>query len=348
MIHRARKIMLSLGVFAAMSTPLHAQDVNVRVLGCYPNKPQTEEFERPFYENLAEKTGLDIQAQYRSLGELNLKPFEHLRTLSSGAFDVMILGAGWVSGDDPTFVGHDLPGMAFDFDDVEAVMEAWRPVLAKRLAEAHNAKLLTMAPFPPQVLFCSDEVASLEDLRSKKIRVASAASANLVEAFGGTAVTLAGPEVYGALQRGVIDCGSTGTAYANANSWFEVSKSMYMLPIGGYSIVMHVARADFWNALDPEQQEKLEAAFAEMEAGIVEATKESHESGLRCNIGEEPCDGKLGSMTLVEVSEEDRQVVRETFEETVLPAWLEDCERVVADCRDQWDETVGQVIGLRK
>jgi len=342
-----RQLVVAAGVAVMGVSAAWSQDLNVRVLGWYPNQPQTEEVEKPFFNNLAAKTGLNVKAQYRSLGELNLKPFEHLRTLNSGAFDIMILGSGWVSGDDPMFIGHDLPGLSFDFDDVQKVIDAWRPVLEKRVAERHNAKLLTVAPFPPQILFCRDEVKSTADLKAKKIRVASAASASLVEALGGTAVTLAGPEVYGALQRGVIDCGSTGTAYANSNSWYEVAKSIYTLPIGGYSVVMHVARNEFWNKLSPEQQGKLQAAFAQLEKDITQSTKEAHESGLRCNTGQKPCSGKLGAMTAVDPSETDKQEFRRLVEKAVLPGWAKDCERVAPDCRTQWNETIGKAVGAQ-
>lgn len=326
-----------------------AQDHQIRVLGWYPNQPQTEDVEKPFYQTLSERTGIDISATYMNLAELNLRPFEHLRLLEGNAFDVITMGAGFISGDDPIFIGHDLPGLTFDFDEVRQVIDAWVPVLEEHLDEKYNAKLLTMAPFPPQILFCKGNVTGVADLRAKRIRVASAASSDFTEAMGGIAVTLAGPEVYQALQRGVIDCGATGTGYGNSNSWFEVTDVLYDVPLGGYSIVMHVARNEFWNALGAEEQEALSSAFAEMDGELWTLAETVHTDALRCNIGEEPCDyGRSGNMTLLTPGEEDRDNFRAILREAVLPNWMSSCDEVIPDCSARWAETVGQVTGIQQ
>lgn len=344
---RISAALIAIMASALASSAVEAQEVQMRVLGWYPNQPQTEQIEKPFFQNIGERTGGKFQAQFRSLGEVNLKPFEHLRTLRIGAFDIMAIGAGFVAGDDPMFIGHDIPGLALDFDEVKKVSDAWRPILEKRLAERHNAKLLTIAPFPPQILFCKGQINSLADLKGKKVRVASAVASDLVKAMGGVAVTLAGPEVYQGLQRGIVDCGATGSVYANANSWFEVAETIYPLPIGGYSIIMHVARGDFWNRLPDGHKQVLADEFAKMESELWAIAKNSHEDGIRCNLGQQPCSGKAGAMRLVEPSAQDREAFRAIVRDVALPGWFKDCERVAQDCRKQWYDSVGAAIGIK-
>ena len=58
----------------------------------------------------------------------------------------------------------------------------------------------------PGILFMADKpVRSIEDLRGLKIRVPSRNSGLVVEAWGATPVSMPAPEIYNAMQTGVVD-----------------------------------------------------------------------------------------------------------------------------------------------
>jgi TRAP-type C4-dicarboxylate transport system substrate-binding protein len=344
-----RKVLTAISFALAMCVATSASaQTTVSVLGWYPNQPQTEDIEIPFFKGLSKRTGIDLDIKYRNIKELDLSPFQGLRQLQSGVFDIMPMAAGFISGDDPVFIGEDLPGLAFSFDEVKPVIDAWRPVLEERFAKKYDATLLSIAPYPPQIMFCKKGVTGIGDLKGKKIRATSAAASSLIKALGGVGVTLAGPEVYQALQRGVVDCGATGSAYANSNSWFEVSDIIYPVPLGGYSVLTHVARNDFLGKLTPQQKKTFLKEFATLEKDLWQIAQESHEDGIRCNMGKTPCDGKLGKMSFLELSEQDKKGVRQALKDHVLSGWYTDCDRVFPGCSAKWNATVGKATGIVK
>ena len=338
---------VSVALAISFATSAYAQKP-VSVLGWYPNQPQVDDVEIPFFKSLSKNTGIALDIKYRHITELNLKPFEGLRQLQSGVFDIMPMAAGFISGDDPVFIGEDLPGLAFTFEEVRTVAEAWRPVLEERLATKYNATLLSLAPYPPQIMFCKGKITGLGDLKGKKIRATSAAASALIKALGGVAVTLAGPEVYQALQRGVADCGATGSAYANSNSWFEVSDVIFPLSLGGYSVLTHVVRNEFLHSLTADQQKAFRKEFLNLERDLWRIGQESHEDGVRCNLGKKPCSGKLGSMSFLTPSEADKNGFRDALKNNVLPGWYADCDRVFPGCSAKWKATVGKATGITK
>ena len=339
-------VLCSALVSGGATTALAAKEI--RVLGWFGNQPQVDEVEIPFWQNLSEATNGEFTATFRTINEVGLKGFESLRTLQSGAFDIVAFQFGYVGGDDPALVGHDLPGLASDFEVVRQIADAYRPVVEERLHEKFNGKLLAQWPFPPQILFCKEPIETLADLKGRKVRVNGAVISEMVSSWGATAVTLSGPEVYQAMQRGLVECAATGSAYGNEYGWYEVSNQLYVLPVGGYALVGHVARLDFWDSLTEEQRAILAEQMGKLEEALWAMGAETHQDGVNCNTGEGPCkSGKVGSMSIRYPSEEDRAFFLKTLREVALPTWLESCERDFPECGARWTETVGEVVNTQ-
>ena len=337
-----------LAVYALTSSMSIAADVKMRVLGWYGNQPQSEKLERPFWKNLEAESKGEVSAQFRTIDELGLKGFESLRTLQSGAFDVVSFQISFVGGEAPVLLGVDLPGLTYDFDELQKVVAAYRPILEKTLETKYGGKLLAAWTFPFQILYCKDKMTGLADLRGKKVRVSGPLTADMIKQFGGAGVTLAGPEVYPALMQGVVDCAITGSQYGNSNDWFEVTKSLSVAPLGGAGVVLQVARKDFWDKLTPAQRTMLETKIKRLETDLWEMARDTHQDGINCNVGRQPCTRKPGKMTLVEVSAADKALIKKTLVDSVVPLWLQDCEKATPTCRDDWNRTVGSVVGLRR
>jgi len=334
--------LFALGISGFGSAQADTQDI--RVLGWYSNQPQSQEVERPFWNDLAENTDGAFSTNFKTIDELSLTGFESLRTLKSGAFDVVAFQISFVGGEAPILMGADLPGAAFDFDQLEENLGSYRDILEQELDERFDAKLLTAWSFPFQVLFCKGDIDSLDDLKGKKVRVSGTYTAKLVEDLGAAGVTLAGPEVYQAMMMGVVDCAITGSQYGNSNDWFEVADTLSPIPLGGAGVVLHVATNDFWNGLSPEQQELLQNQTQQLEAGLIEISRHGHQDGINCNTGQEPCEGKLGEMKLLEPSEQDREKIQTFLTESIVPLWGEDCTAFNDSCVDDWLQTIGQVM----
>lgn len=88
-----------------------------------------------------------------------------------------------------------------------------------------------------------DLIASLDNLKSKKVRILDGVMAEFMEKIGATPVTMAFGELSRGLKLGTIDCAVTGPSSANCAGWPESATHMYPLglqvAVQGYGITMN-------------------------------------------------------------------------------------------------------------
>jgi TRAP-type C4-dicarboxylate transport system substrate-binding protein len=336
--------MAGIGLIAAGA---QADTVQLKVLG----QPLAtgliqKNVEQPFFENMAERTGLDVSVEYTPVDVTGIKDTEELRLLKSGLFDIVSLRMSQVSRDEPTILGLDLVGLNPTYEEGQKTMEEYADIVGRRLEERFNTKLLGIWPFGPQVLFCKPEISKLIDLAGKKVRIYDQNLAQFVSSVGGTPVPIGFAEVHQSLARGVVDCAITGPSSANSAGWPEVTS--YMLPIAfqialnGYGINL-----DTWNKLTPEDQKKLEQAFDQLTQEIWEYSQHLFEDAVRCNIGEDPCETvKKYDLVEVPVTEEDLELLQSAVREISFPTWAEVCDASNPTCSQEWKQAVGERVGL--
>ena len=330
-----------------LQAPAHAQTIDLKVMGQPGSTGLIQKnFEQPFFEKLAEETGLDVNVTYTPVDVTGVKDSEQLRIIKNGLFDIISLRLSQVSRDEPTILGLDLVGQNPDYATGKKTIDAFMPVVDKQLQEKFNTKLLGVWPFGPQVLFCEPEISELADLSGNKVRVYDQSLANFVSSVGGTPVTLSFSEVHQSLARGVIDCAITGPSSANTAGWPE--ETNYMLPIAfqiavqGYGINLNT-----WNKFSPEQQETLQAAFDKLTSEIWTYSEEIFNDAVRCNVGETPCDTvKAYDLTLVPISDKDKATIQGALKDISFPAWKELCDKVNPTCSQEWLDTVGKALGF--
>jgi TRAP-type C4-dicarboxylate transport system substrate-binding protein len=333
---------------AAGAVSAQDQPIKLRVAGNLLATGMIQQHkEQPFFEKLAETSGLPLQVDYKPMDALGIKDTEGLRTLRSGLFDIVSLRLAQVSRDEPFFLGLDLVGLNPDYETTRKVINAYRDAFDARLQKRFNAKLLALWPFGPQVLFCKPEITGLKDLKGKKVRVYDQSLAMFIEKLGGIPVTLAFGETQQGLQRGVVDCAITGASSANSAGWPEVSE--YFMPIGFQSAVQAYAiNMASWKKLSADQQQKLADAFRTLENDIFAYSKELFDDALRCNVGKEPCTTvKKFSMKEVPVSDADKALVRDAVASVSFPAWAEVCEKSYPGCADAWKEALGDIVEVK-
>lgn len=334
---------------AVLTAPAAAQDkVRLKVAGnllatglILKNK------EQPFFETMAETTGLPITVDYKPMDVTGIKDTEGLRVLKSGLFDIVSLRLTWVSRDEPFFDGLDLIGLNPDYKSAREVSEIYKDALDQRLQERFNAKVLGLWAFGPQVLFCKPEISGLADLKGKKVRVYSQSLAQFIESIGGTPVALNFGEVQQALARGVVDCAITGPSSANSAGWPEVTR--YFMPIGfGVGFNAYGMNLDTWKKFTPEQQTKLEAAFDSLIEDIWDYSEELYVDAVRCNVGKDPCTTvKKYDMHEVPVTEADLKLLRAAVPSVSFPAWSKICEQSYPGCGEKWKTLLGDYAGVK-
>ena len=220
--------------------------------------------------------------------------------------------------------------------------ELERKSVEQAFAKYYNAKLLMLYPFPSQTLWCNAEVNGIKDLEGKKIRVYATTLGDFVEGAGGTSVTVAFSEVIPALEKGVVDCGITGTMSAYTANWQQVATHAYTLRVG-WGLAFGAMNMDKWNSLPPEQQELMQTEIAALNERMWAETATEDGIAISCITGGDCEIGEKGGMKLVEPSDEDLAIRDRIAADVVLARWAERCGE---DCAENWNNTVGKVLGM--
>ncbi|SDU33416.1 TRAP transporter substrate-binding protein [Stappia sp. ES.058] len=324
--------------------PVVAEEISV--VGSWSGLPLHKQFEAPFWtKTLPEASGGDITVQLTTHDQMGIKGGDVFRMLGDGVFDVGMTVADYAVGDAPELEGLDVPLVATTPEQAEAMVEAARPMVEEIFANRFNAKLLAIAPYPPQVVFCKGDLSSLADLEGKKIRGSGRMTTKFLEALGAEGVNVGFSEVPGALERGVIDCAVTGSGSGYSAGWWEVTDTLMTLPLGGWDSVVTAMNMDRWNSLSDETkiliQEQITTKF---EAPAWDLATGSLETDIACLTGKGECSaGDSASLKLVEPSEADIAKARAILTDTVLPEWA---ERAGDDWAKRWNESVGEVVGV--
>jgi len=186
-------------------------DQELSVVGSWSGLPLHKQYEAPFWnEILPAASEGKITANLTTHDQMCIQGGDVYRMLGTGVFDVGMTVADYAVSDSPALESLDVPMIATDATAAKAMVDAARPMVDDIYADVFNAKVLGIAPYPPQVVFCNAEIANLADLEGKKIRASGRMTGKLLEALGAEAVNVSFGEVPGALQRGVVDCAVTG------------------------------------------------------------------------------------------------------------------------------------------
>jgi TRAP-type C4-dicarboxylate transport system substrate-binding protein len=337
----------AMGMFALSAPQVKAevQNVSIKAVGTWANLTNYYDFEKPFYNGeLTKASGGKIKTQINPVTELGLKGWEVMRLLKLGVFDVAHGVYGYVASENPALEGVDLSGAAPDFPTSRAIVKAYEPIIAKHFDKTFNAKYLGTFRWPSQFIFCNQPVNKVTDLKGKKIRVYSTTLGDFVEGVGGTSVTIAFAEVVPALQKGVADCGITGSMPAYQAKWHEVITHAMVMPVGaGLGFVAMSNK--MWKSLNKETQEFVQKQYDDLtERQWANAQKEDEEA-LNCLSGNGPCGkGAVGKVKLTKPSAEDVKERNRVLKDFVLKKWAQRCGD---DCVKDWNATAAKVVGVK-
>lgn len=304
-------------------------------------------YEKPFFDDFAARTGLNIKADYKPIDQLGIKDTEQLRVMKAGLFDVVSLRVSQNSRDEPTLLGLDLVGAAPDYATARKVYLAYKDTLDQRLQKQFQVKLLGAWPFGPQILFCKKPVASLADLKGLKVRTYDQNLSKFMESVGATPVPLSFTEVHQSLSLGVVDCAITGPSSANSSGWPEVTTHQYALGVQ-MAVNVYAISMKAWNKLKPEEQAKLQAAFTKLTDEIWTYSEQLTVDAMNCNAGKEPCkENKKFNLVDSPLQESDKQLLTDAVARISVPTWAEICDKSNKSCSADWKATAGKVIGIQ-
>jgi TRAP-type C4-dicarboxylate transport system substrate-binding protein len=343
-----RRFAAPLAVAATLlSAGAQAQQIDKKefnVVGTWNFLTNFQKLEKPFFtEDLVKVSKGNLSGNVKALNELNLKGTELLRLLKQGVFDFAFALPIYVEDGGAIIEALDIAGVARDFKMAREISEIWMPEMQAVMKEKHNAIILGTHTWPEQNFYCRGDIKGVEDFKGKKIRVQGTSQADLVTAMGASAVTIAFGEVVPALEKGVVDCGITGTMPAYKAKWPEVTNTLFRLPVG-FTAGFLVVNATMWNKLSPDTQKLIQAQVKDLEDRSWKSTMAESEEGVHCTTGTGPCSaGPPGKLKLVKPSDADLAARDKALNDSVLKSWAKRCGDA---CATKWNDMIGKKYGL--
>ncbi|MFM9939963.1 MAG: TRAP transporter substrate-binding protein [Hyphomicrobiaceae bacterium] len=314
------------------------------VVGTFNFLTNWNALEKPFFlEVLPKASNGNLTANIKAYNELNLKRPEMLRLLKQGVFDFAFAIPIFVEDGGAIIEAIDIAGVARDFKMAREITELWMPEMQKVMREKHNALIIGTNTYPEQGLYCKGDLPSIEGFKGKKVRVQGTSQSELVSAFGGVGVTIMFAEVVPALEKGVVDCGITGTMPAYKAKWPEVTTSLLRLPLG-YTSGLLVVNLSMWNKLSPDTQKLIQAESDALTDRSWKLIAAETEDGVYCTTGTGVCPvGPPGKLKLFKPAEADFKARDKALNEVVLKSWAKRCG---PECAAKWTELIGKKYGL--
>tara|TARA_R110002074_G_scaffold9804_10_gene38273 strand:+ start:3480 stop:4514 length:1035 start_codon:yes stop_codon:yes gene_type:complete len=340
-----KKTLALLAATTALATPLMAQET-LSVVGSWSSLPLHTQYEAPFWSTtLPAASDGKITVELTTHNQMGLGLGDVYPLLGQGVYDVAMTVADYAVADAPELEGLDVPLLALTAGEARAMVDAARPMVDDIYRDRFNSKVLAIAPYPPQVVFCNAEIKGLDDLKGLKVRASGRMTAKLLEALGAEGINVSFSEVPGALQNGVVDCAVTGAGSGYSAGWWEVSTHLMPLPLGGWDPVVTAMNMDRWNSLDADTQSLIQTQIkAEFEDPAWASAQDALTNDVACLTGNGDCpSGEARSMVLVEASDADFTKARDILTSEVLPEWA---ERAGDDWAARWNASVGQVVGV--
>jgi TRAP-type C4-dicarboxylate transport system substrate-binding protein len=350
LVNRTAAVALVVSVVLAPSFCAHAQEKLTITAVTQPlnTQPQFTRVDQVVLrDGLKTKSGGRIEVQVSSHAERSLGGQEVLRLVRAGQVDIGASPLSTVSGDVPFLDGVDLAGLHPDIALARKVADALVPLANKEL-EKFGQFIIATYPFPAQVVFCRQPVSSLADLKGRKVRTFGSSLNDFVTAVGGQPVSIAFPEVYSALERGVADCAVTATGSGNAAKWYEVTTHIYNLPVS-WAVSAYYVNLAWWNKLDAATRDLVGKTMKEVEDAQWKLGAEASQDGIDCNAGRaDTCRihtlVKSRPMMIVEASAEDKAALKKIGETAVLPAWVKRCG---ARCGEIYNQHASAISGVK-
>ena len=265
---------------SAACTPQAGAPTGERIVlkqNCLSPKGHIYERQVEYYAELVREAtdgGVLIEI-YPSSGLVPAK--EELTATRDGIIDMNMLVMTYIAGALPLVDAFNIPFWSSFESQADVCLES-TPVVNRQFMKSYNQRLLWHLMVCPYVIYAREKpITSLDELKGLKVRSSGGYQDKIVQMIGGIPVTTAAPEVYQALQRGIVDAGIITAPSYYGHRIFEVAPYVtlpdLMLTSGGSTINL-----DKWNSMpDGYQQAMLQAAEPAMRWSLEDAKKEMGE-----------------------------------------------------------------------
>ena len=128
----------------------------------------------------------------------------------------------------------------------------------------NDVKVISLNLTEPLKIWTTKPARSMADLKGLQLRVAGGLDAKTIEALGATPIMMPLPEVYQALEKGVVDGAISGFSTGMAFKFHEAAKYVIDMP-ASIAVHMHMMNKKLWDSLPQNTQQILNQIFRENE-----------------------------------------------------------------------------------
>jgi TRAP-type C4-dicarboxylate transport system substrate-binding protein len=265
-----------------------------------------------FAKDIEEATGGDLAIKVHSAGSLFKHP-EISKAVRSGQVPAGEFFLSLLTNDNPVFGADSLPFLATSYDEAMKLWEAQEEVITGLLDEQGLMPLYAV-PWPPQGLYTTKEIASVDDLAGLKFRTYNATLEQFANLAGAAPTQVEVPDIPQAFSTGRVEAMITSPSTGvNSKAWDFLSHYTDIQAWIPKNIVVVNKRA--FRRLDDETQQAVLDAAAKAETRGWEMSKS--ESAEMVEVLKE------NGITVVEPSDDLMTGLREIGAQ-MLESWKED------------------------
>ncbi len=171
-----------------------------------------------FAEDVAEATNGDLKINVHSAGSLFKHP-EISRAVRSGQVPIGEFFLSLLNNENAAFGADSLPFLATNYEDAERLWQAQRPVV-EALLEEQGMMVLYSVPWPPQGLYTTKEINSVDDLAGLKFRAYNATLETFASMAGAAPTQVEAPDIPQAFSTGRVEAMITSPSTGvNSQAW---------------------------------------------------------------------------------------------------------------------------------
>ncbi|WP_135502087.1 TRAP transporter substrate-binding protein [Roseovarius aestuariivivens] len=299
--------------FAALALPAKAETWDMPTP--YPDATFHTVNIAEFAKDVEEATGGNLAIKIHSAGSLFKHP-EISRAVRGGQVPIGEFFLSLLANEDPVFGADSLPFLATSYDEAQALWAAQEDVITALLDEQGLMPLYAV-PWPPQGLYTTKEITSVDDLAGLKFRTYNATLEQFASLAGAAPTQVEVPDIPQAFSTGRVEAMITSPSTGvNSKAWDFLSHYTDIQAWIPKNIVVVNKRA--FRRLDEDTQN-----------AVLEAAKAAETRGWEMSKSE--------AAEMTKVLKENGITVAEPSEE--LTQGLRD---IGAQMLDTWKENAGE------
>lgn len=265
---------------------------------------------------------------------------EHLPAVRDGISEISLISPGYYQAMLPVTRGLE---WYYRMDRADALQKVSRDVyenfqpLRDEWEKRHRSKVLYWTNWYYAPLVTREPIRTIDDLKGKRIRGYGIAT-DVIERLGGTAIPMAAPEVYTALERGVLD-GVYGFDFVTAIGYklHEIAPHMTDIGDGPHAPAATIMSMQTWESLPDE----LKTIFNEVSDEVYRTRyKEIYEDAARRSVELAMNEGAQFATW----SDQDKEDARDIIQPEQVQKWIDNVAKPAGIDGEAMQKVVSEAI----